>query len=802
MLSDLRFALRQFLKTPGFSVIAVLTLALAIGANVAIFSAIDAVLLHPLPYPDPDRLVVVGENLKHFNLSKIPASPPEIIDYRNMATTMTIGAVDNSGAYTLSGDGNPENIPGRRVTANIFSMLGVKPVAGGLFTEAQERYGQDRVAVISEGLWKRRFGANPSAIGRNIQINQENYQIVGVIRPILQFLGAGDIFTPVSFAPSDLAETKRGSQFVQVIGQLKPGVSIQQAHAEFSNIAARIQAQHPKNYLPSFGYSLDVDPLAQQASGDLKQPLLVLIAAVGVVMLIACANVSNLLLARAMARRKEISLRAALGAARSRIVRQLLTESLLLATAAGAAGLAFAFAGLRLYAQFGPHDLIRGTQPDINAWVLTFSILLSIAASVIFGLAPALEISRTDLNDALKEGSRGSSGGRRFLRESMVALEVAASLVLLIGAGLLVRSFVRLEHADPGFRSDNVLTAQIILPVVQYKQPSQLGAFQKALMERVRSLPGVLQADLVNFMPFSNTYSASSFTIVDHPFNPNDPSPVVIETRVGPQYFEAMGIHLKRGRVFNPGDDEGTQKVAVIDETTAKKFFSNLDPIGLQISSPLPNVNCTVVGVVAAVKYRDLANPPEPIIYYAAAQMPPVLVNLVIKTAGDPLALAAPLRHEVAALDPNLPVSRTSTLTGRLEDSLARERFSIQLMAVFAGIAAILAAIGIYGVLAYLVDQRRRELGIRMALGARPGDVLGLVLRQGSIPIGAGLAAGIAAAFGLTWFLKSLLYEVSTTDPLIYASVSMGLIAVALIAMLVPGWRATRIDPLEALRQE
>ena len=802
MLSDLRFALRQFLKTPGFSLIAVVTLALAIGANVAIFSAIDAVLLHPLPYPEPDRLVTVVENLKHFNLSKIPASPPEIVDYREMATTMTIGAVDNSGAFTLSGDGNPENVPGRRVSANVFSMLGVKPLAGGLFTAAQEQDGQNRVAVISEGLWKRRYGADPSAVGRNIQINQENYQIVGVIRPILEFLGAGDIFTPVSFQPSDLTETSRGRQFVQVIGRLKPGVSLPQARAEFSNIAARIQAQHPQHYLPNFGYSLDVDPLAEQAAGNLKEPLLVLIAAVGVVMLIACANVSNLLLARAMARRKEISLRAALGAARSRIVRQLLTESLLLATTAGLAGLAFAFAGLRLYAEFGPRGLIRGTQPDVNAWVLAFSVLLSLAASVVFGLAPALEISRTDLNDALKEGSRGSTGGRRFLRESMVALEVAASLVLLIGAGLLVRSFVRLERADPGFHPNNVLTAQIILPVVQYKQPSQLGAFQKSLLERVRSLPGVVKADLVNFMPFSNSYSAGDFSIVGHPFNPNDPSPVVIQSRTGPQYFEALGIPLIRGRVFNAGDDEGTPKVAIIDETTAKKFFSNLDPIGLQISSPLPNVNCTVVGVVGAIKYRDLAAPPEPIIYYSSAQMPPVLVNLAIRTAGDPLTLAGPLRHEVAALDPNLPVSRTGTLAGRLADSLERERFSIQLMAVFAAIAAILAAIGIYGVLAYLVDQRRRELGIRMALGARPGDVLGLVLRQGSVPIGAGLAAGLAAAFGLTWFLKSLLYEVSTTDPSIYACVSMGLVAVALIAMLVPGWRATRIDPLEALRQE
>ena len=681
-------------------------------------------------------------------------------------------------------------------------MLGVKPVAGGLFTAAQEQYGQHRVAVISEGLWKRRFGADPSVIGRNIQLNLESYQVVGVIRPILEFRNAADIWTPVSFQPSDLVESKRGSKSIDVIGRLKPGVSLEQSRAEFRTIAARMAQDHPNDYKSSFGFSLDMDPLMERASGNLKPPLLVLIAAVGMVMLIACANVSNLLLARAMVRRREISLRAALGASRGRIVRQLLTESFLLAAAAGIAGLLLALGGLKLYSQFAPQGLIQGTQPEINGWVLGFSLLLSMAASLVFGLAPALAISRTDLNDALKEGSRGSSAGRRLLRESMVALEVAASLVLLIGAGLLVRSFVRLERADPGFHPDHVLTAQMILPAAQYKQPSQLSGFQKSLLDRLRALPGVLQASAINFMPFSNTYSASDFSIEGHPVNPNDPSPVVIQSRTSTDYFEAMGIRLIRGRVFQSSDDQGAPKVAVIDETTARRFFTNLDPIGQQISSPLPNVNCTVVGIVSGLKYRDLSAPPEPIIYYAAAQIPPVLIQLAIKTTGDPLALASALRHEVAALDSNLPVSRMATMDSRVADSLARERFSIELMGAFAAIAALLAAIGIYGVLSYLVDQRRRELGIRMALGARAGDVLGLILRQGSAPIAVGLAAGIAGALGLTWLLKSLLYEVSATDPLTYLGVSLGLVAVSVAAMLVPARRAARVDPLHALRHE
>ncbi len=803
MPQDLRFALRQLLKHPGFSTIAILTLALAIGANTAIFSAIDAVLLHPLPYPEPDRLVTVGLNFKHFNLYKIPASPPEVHDYRTMATSFSeIGAVDNHATFTLTGGSNPEIVPGLSITASIFSMLGVQPVAGGLFAAENEQPGKDHVAVISEGLWKRRFGADPSIVGRKIEINREPYVLLGVIRPILQFRVAAEIWTPAAFTPAQLAPGARGAQYIDVIGRLKPGVTLAQANAEFQTIASRLARRYPDMYKPDFGYSLEVDPLAEQATGDLKTPLLILIGAVGVVMLIACVNVSNLLLARAITRRQEISIRAALGAARGRMIRQLLTESLLLAAIAGALGLALALWGLRLYGQFAPENLIRGTQPAINGWVLAFTVILCFAASLIFGLAPALETSRIDLNAALKESSRAVAGGRRFLRESMVAFEVAASLILLIGAALLVRSFLRMEHSDPGFRAENVLTATLVLPVNQYKESTQIAAFENSLLERASSLPGVLTASAIDPLPFSGTYSAGSFEIIGHPHDPKTPEPVVIKSRAAPGYLQALGIPLIRGRWFTPGDISGSTPVAVIDETVAKKFFSGLDPIGMQITGLNDEVHHTVVGIAGATKYKNLSNPPEPNIYFAAAQTPGPMIHLVIRTAGDPLKMVAPLRHEVARLDPNLPLSRVGTMEHALSLSFAQERFSIQLMTVFAALAAALAALGIYGVLAYLVDQRRRELGIRIALGATRANVLILVLRQGSIPVAIGLAAGIAGAFALTRVLAGLLFEVSATDPFIFASITAGLLMVSLIAMAIPARRAARVHALEVLRHE
>jgi putative ABC transport system permease protein len=803
MLQDLRFAIRQLLKNPGFSIVAILTLAVAIGANTAIFSAIDAVLLHPLPYPEPDRLVIVAENLKHFNLAKIPASPPEVVDYRNMATSFSsIAAMEDSTTFTFTGGSNPEVVQGTKITASLFSMLGVQPIIGGLFTAEAEQPGKDHIAVISEGLWKRRFGGDRAVIGRSVELNQERYLIAGVIRPIMEFRRVADIWTAIAFTPAQLASTSRGSQYIDVIGRLKPGVSIAQANAEFQTIAARLVREHPDFYKAEYGYSLEIDPLAEKASHDLKTPLLVLVGAVSVVMLIACVNVSNLLLARAMMRKKEMSIRSALGATRGRVIRQLLTESILLALLGGVFGLALALWGLQLYSQFGPQNLIRGTQPSINAWVMAFTMFLSFLASLIFGLAPALETSRVDLNDALKESSRGVTGGRRFLRESMVAIEVGASLMLLIGAGLLVRSFLRLERADPGFRAENVLTGQIVLPVNQYKEPAQIAAFENSLLERASSLPGVTSAGAIDMLPFSGSYSAGSFEIIGHPHDKNAPEPVVVKSNATPGYLKALGIPLIRGRWFTQADTASSTPVAVINEVVAKKYFSSFDPIGMQISTPKDGVHATIIGIAGATKFKDLAGPPEPNIYYAAMQTPSPRMFLTIKTTGDPLKLAAAIRKEVTALDRDLPLSGVDTMEHALALSLAQERFSIQLMSVFAVLAAALASLGIYGVLAYLVDQRRRELGIRIALGATRCDVLTLVVRQGSTPVAIGLAVGIAGAFALTGVLKSLLFEVSVTDPLIFIAITVALMVVSLAAMVVPARRAARVNAINVLRDE
>jgi putative ABC transport system permease protein len=801
MLQDLQFALRQLLKSPGFSLVAILTLALAIGANTAIFSAIDAVLLHPLPYPDPGQLVIVQETLPRYSLHGIAPTAPDYAEFRRQATCFTGIAAVTGAVATLTGDGQPEDIPALRITASAFPMLGVVPIAGGLFSSDDDQRGRDHVVILSEGLWTRRYGRDPSIVGKNIQINLETYRVAGVIRPILDYRVAANIWMPLAFAPSETAPGTRSPHNIDVIGRLKPGATIQEARDEFRRIAALIVEQYPNQASMDRGFSIDLKPLAEKQAGDLKAPLLVLIAAVGALMLIACANVSNLLLARAMKRRREVGIRSALGASRLRVIRQLLTESLLLASIAGATGTLLALYGLRLYAQFGPADLIHGARPSINAWVMGFSLFVSIAASVLFGLAPALETSRIDLTEVLKEGSRGSTTGRRLLRESMVAFEVCASLMLLIGAGLLVRSFVRLERANPGFRSENVLTAFVSLPVAQYREPSQRAIFARLVLERVRAIPGVRSASTIDFLPYNGGPGSGGVEIAGHPRNPNEPQQIIWQTRASPGFFETLGIPLLRGRDIAASDEQRSPGAAVIDEITAEKLFPNADPLGMQITVPLAGSTFTVVGVVAATKSRSLSAPPEPRVYYFGPQVPFGSLAIVMKTAYDPLALGSAVRREIAALDSNLPADLL-TMDQILADSLSRQRFSIQLMAVFAALAGLLAAIGIYGVLAYLVDQRRREFGIRIALGARSVDVLALVLRQGLVPVAAGLIAGIAGALALTRLLKSLLYEVSATDPLIFGAVSVGLIAVSLAAMYIPARRATQVDPLEALHQE
>lgn len=801
MFQDLRFAFRQLVKSPGFSIVAVLTLALAIGSGTAIFSGVDAVLLHPLPYPNPDQLVIASQNIRHYGLSKIASTPFEFITLRKMATSFSqIAGVRILGNVTLTGNGVPESVRSAAVTANAFAVFGIRPVAGRLFTANDEQYGEGHVAIITDGLWRRRYSADASIIGKTIEINRETYRVVGLIRPIPEYPFRADVWTPLAFSPTDLAP-RNALKVIEVIGRLRTGVSLERGREEFRSIVGRMAEQNPIRYGKNMGFSVDLDPLAEKQAGDLKTPLLVLMAAVGMVMLVACANVSNLLLARATTRRREVGIRTALGAARSRIVRQLLSESLLLSAIDGTAGVLLAIYGLRLYSEFGPRDLIRGTQPAMNGWVMSFSVLLSMAASVVFGLGPALETSSMNLSDALKEGSRGSSGAGQLLRGSMVAAEVAASVILVIGAGLLVRSFIRLERADPGLRTEQRLTAQIALPVTLYKQPAARVAFQSSLLERVVALPGVKSVAATEYTPFVTLPARGPFEIIGHPRDLTAPSPVVAQNRTSAGYFETMGIPLRRGRGITLADDRSALCVAVVDETLVKKHFANLDPIGTEIQVPIPNMTCKIIGVVGGVKYGDLAGPPLPTIYYSAPQLPSAHVGLVIRTANDPLSLVNPLRHEVAALDPNLPIA-IGTMEQALADSLVRQRFSIQLMTLFAAVAALLAAIGIYGVLAYLVDHRRREIGIRMALGARPVNVLALVLRQGSLPVAIGLALGVSGALGLTRVLSSLLYEVSATDPLTYTLVSLALIAIGLLAMIVPARRATQVDPVEALRHE
>ncbi len=797
MLQDFRFALRQFLKSPAFSIVAVLTLALAIGANTAIFSAADAVLLHPLPYPNSDQLVIVQETLPAHGLTTIAPSPQDFAEFRRRATCLTQIAAMIGGDVTLTGDGPPEDVPDARISASMLPMLGITPMLGSLFSSDEEQIGRNRVAILSEALWVRRYAGDRSIIGKNIQIDRESYRVAGVIRMTSLYRAKAEIWRPLAFSPADIAPGTNGPHYVNVIGRLKPGVTIERSREEFRTIGARLIEQYLNQVSLDRGFTIQVFPLAERQAGDLRVPMLVLIAAVGALMLIACANVSNLLLARGMIRWKELGIRAALGAARVRLLRLLLTESLLLGSTAGFVGILLAFWALRFFALHGPADLIRGAQPSMNGWVMFFSIAVSVGSSALFGLAPALAVSRVDLAGSLKEGSRGSTAGRRLLRESMVAFEIAASLILLIATGLLVRSFIRLAHEDPGFRFENVLTATVSLPPAQYRSPAQRTAFARSLLERARALPGVQSAATVDIIPYYGGIGSA----LRIPGDPNPPGQVVRQTRASPGLFQTLGIALLSGRDFIASDEQTPPGAAIVDENVARLFFPNLDPIGRRVTLPIAGATYPIVGVVRTIKSQNLAAPPLHRIYYLGPQVPIPTVAVIVKTKEDPLALSNAIRREIAALDPDLPVTPES-MEQIVAESLDRQRFAVTLMSAFAALAALLTAIGIYGVLAYLVDQRRREFGIRVALGARSGDVLALVLRQGSIPVLAGLIAGIAGAFALTRLLKSLLFEISATDPLIFAAVSLGLIVVSLAAMSIPARRATRVDPLDALRQE
>jgi len=802
---DLRFGLRMLRKNPGFSLVAILTLALGIGANTAIFSLVEAVLLRPLPFPEPDRLVMIWEgDLGKSSFRGNPA-PGNYSDLKTQNRVFEDVAAFSGTSMNLTGDGEPEKINTQVVTTNLFPLLRGKPALGRTFLEEEGRPEAGKVVLISYGLWQRRFGGDPDLIGKEILLNDRRFTVVGVAPAGFQLLGKDvGLWIPATFSQSDL--TDRGSHYLTVIARLKASVTLQQAQADIDTIYQRIARDQPRFATGLGAYAL---PLREQLAGDMRLALVVLLAAVGCVLLIACANIANLLLSRAAARHKEIAVRAALGAGRLRIVRQLMTESVLLASLGAALGLLFAFWSFAFLKQLIPESMALSTNIGINAPVFGYTLLILIVAGLSFGIAPALQAAKIDLNEALKQsgGSSHLGAGRRKLRGALVVIEVAVALTLLVGAGLLIQTFVRLRNLDPGFNPENVLTVTTNLPRGKYGELPQRTAFYQQVLERIRALPGVTSAACTTAAPLAWKGGGSGIAAEGRqtPATGN----TVLHRQISPDYFQTMGIPLRQGRRFNEQDGPESLPVAVINETMARQFWPNENNVlgkrfklGFHDS---PNPWITVVGIAGDVKEKGLDAPAPSEMYLPFQQISYFSFapnNLVIRKVGDPLNLVAAVRQAVWAVDRDQPVSNVRTMEEILAGEVIQRRLGMSLLAAFAALALLLASLGIYGVLSYTVTQRTPEIGMRMALGARPKDVLRMVLGDGMRLALLGLGIGLAASFALTRTLANLLFGVSATDPTIFATVSLLLILVSFIACYLPARRAAKVDPLVALRSE
>jgi putative ABC transport system permease protein len=800
MLNDFRYALRQLIKAPSFTIVAILTLALGIGACTAIFSVVNTVLLSPLDYPDPARLVIIRET----QLPKFPefsVSPPNYIDWEKQAKSYEYLAATTSASLNLTGEGEPQRLIGVKATAHYFDVYGVKPILGRMLLPEEDAVGKNHVVVLSYGFWQRVLGGARDVVGRSVQLNGEPYQIVGVAPYGFGAASKVDVWTPMAFKPNETANDARGGHYISVIGRLKPGVTFTQAKAEMEVIAAQLAVQYPD---PQKGWGIFMMPMQDYYVRDVKPVLYTLLGAVGCVLLIACANLANLLLARATARHREISIRAALGAGRGRLIRQLLTESVVLAICGGAAGVVLAKWGLDALLALAPTNLPRSGEIHLNAGVLLFSLGLSIVTGLLFGIAPAWLAARADVNEALKQGTRGSTegGARGRLRSALVVIEVMLALVLLGGAGLLARSFMQLVHVDPGFIPENATLMRLSLPQKKYAQPEQQTAFADALLERVKNLPGVQAVGVTHSMPLVGDY-VLGFNIEGRP--PVDPSqePSLNYYSVTPDYFRAMGIRLIRGRVFTAQDDAKAPRVCLINETLARQYFPNEDPIGKRMNiTNGPETWREIVGIVGDIKQYGVDQTTTAQGYEPFAQVPFSSLNVVIRTKGSAAALLGALRPTVYAVDKDQPVGAIRPLEEIVADSVSRQRFAMTLLTVFSAVALVIAAVGIYGVMAYNVVQRTGEFGIRMALGAQQRDVLRLVLTQGGKLIGLGLAVGLLATLAASRAMGSMLFNTSAYDPLTLSSITLLLGAVALIACFFPANRATKVNPIEALRTE
>ncbi|HKG48225.1 MAG TPA: ABC transporter permease [Pyrinomonadaceae bacterium] len=804
LLHDLRYAVRLQRKNPGFTIVAVIALALGIGANTAIFSVVNTVLLRPLPYKDPERLVMVWEDASRHGYPRDTPAAANYVDWRDQNQVFESMAAIADTSFNLTGAGDPERLEGRRVSANLFPLLGVDPQIGRVFTAAEDQPGAQRVVLLSYALWQRRFGGDPNIVGRALTLNGESHVVVGVMPARFQLPSSDDqAWVPIAFTQQETGN--RGRHYLQVLARLKPGVSLTQAQSEMSTIAARLQQQYPQ-FNTELGAA--VQPLQEHLVGDIKPALLILLGAVGLVLLIACANVANLLLARAAVRQKEIAVRVALGARRWRLIRQFLTESVLLSTLGGLVGLAIAYGGLVLLKAFIPENISQAREISIDLKVLGFTFLVSVVTGVVFGLAPAVQAARFNQIDTLKEGGRDAAtgGGGKVLRGLLVTAEVAISLVLLIGAGLLINSFLRLRNVDPGFRPDNLLTMKIVLPEPKYAEIERRSAFYTDLIQRVQSLAGVRSAAVTTNLPLYRQGNSIGISIEGQPAPPPGQERIVVTRIISPGYFDTMGIPLLRGRQLTDQDTETTPNAVVISETMARRYWPGEDAIGKRIAAGRvrsPEDWIQVVGVVKDVRQFELTAEPRPQMYLSYRQagfFDPR--DLVVKTDVDPSSLAATVRKAVWEIDKDQPVSNIQTMEAILADSIARQRFSMLLLAIFAAVALVLAGVGIYGVMSYSVAQRTHEIGIRMALGAQTGAVLKLAVGYGMKLVIAGIVIGLIAAFALTRVMSTLLFGVTATDPATFTLISLLLIAVAALASYVPARRATRVNPIIALRYE
>jgi putative ABC transport system permease protein len=794
----------MLLKNWTVSAIIVVVLALGIGANTAIFSVVNAALLRPLPYAEPDKLVRLSEDSPQ--VPQMSISYPNFLDWREQNKVFSGIAALQFRSLNLTGKDEPERLPGRAVSAELFDVLGVKPALGRSFAAEEDRPGANPVCVISNGLWQRRFGSDPALVGKQITMSGRSYTVIGVLPASYAYGTPTDVFVPIGLSADEMKQ--RGSHpGIYAVARLKPGVTVESARSELIAMASRISEQYGMK-----GNSATLTPLNEAFVGDIRTTLLILLGAVGFVLAIACANVANLLLARAATRQKEMAIRTALGAGRMRIVRQLLTESLLLSILGGLVGVILAGWGIDLLRSASADSLPSTAVIRMDGKVLLFTLFVSVLTGIIFGLAPAFAAAKADLHDTLKEGGRSSTaGGRRsWLRSTLVVTEVALSLVLLIGSGLLIKSFVRILNTDPGFKPQNLLTMQIALNAEKDEGGKVLNFFNN-LTGRIAGLPGVESAAFSFGIPLGQA-ADTSFGIVGRPKPEPGKQPQTMLYITSPDYLQAMGIRLVKGRFFTPQDTQRSPRVAVIDETFARQQFPDQEPLGQYLAGDgKDNPDSEIVGLVAHVKHfgLDAVERVQPQLYLPFNQAPNEMLpslasrmDLIVRTTADPWNLTAAVRSQVQALDPNQPVFNVSTMEQTLDQSLVRQRLSMTLLAFLASLALILAAVGIYGVMSYAVTQRTHEIGIRMAIGAQRRDVFKLVIGRGMILALIGVAIGLVGAFALTRLMATMLYGVEPTDPPTFIVIGILLTAVALIACYVPGRRATKVDPLVALRYE